>query len=202
MSAASGGKGRELPVKPRAAAGVGQRKLGNPSCPKYPAEPRPPGETCRDRAVRRPGPHRMLHVRFFAHDRPSRAIASALLLALVAAGCKSAESQRASADRQVYSLIEERRAALGSTDRPFTIEPDPDSMRRKLERGEIAGLESLTLVQALELAAENSRDFQDQREAFFLDALDLTLERYRFEFQTTGTLVAFLSGDGDGATTA
>src|SRR5689334_5674312 len=100
--------------------------------------------------------------------RLSGAPVLALLLALAAGACKSADAQRAAADRQVYALIDERRAALGSSDRPFTIESDPDSMRRKLERGEVAGLEGLTLLQSLELAAENSRDFQDQRETFFL----------------------------------
>src|SRR5690349_5557494 len=98
-------------------------------------------------------------------------IAAALLLA--AASCKSASEQRAAADRQVYALIEERRAALGSTDRPFTIDADPNSLRRRLERGEVHELKSLTMVQCLDIAAENSRDFQSQRESFYLSALDL-----------------------------
>jgi len=123
-------------------------------------------------------------------------------LALGAGSCKSAEQQAAAADKEVYALIEERRAALGSEDRPFTIEPNPNSLRRKLERGEVGVLEPLTLAQCLEIAAENSRDFQTQRENFYLSALDLTLERYRFRVQTVGAVGAFLSGDGHEATTA
>ncbi len=133
------------------------------------------------------------------HPRlPRRRTVLALgLLALAAGSCRSAEDQRAAADRDVYALIEERRAAIDSQDRPFTIEPNPNSLRRRLERGEIGVLEPLSLVQCLEIAAENSRDFQNQRERFYLSALDLTLERYRFEFQTTGTVGALLEGDGD-----
>jgi outer membrane protein TolC len=134
--------------------------------------------------------------------RVSSAVLLALGLSLAASSCKSAAEQRASADRQVYALIEQRRAALGSVDRPFTIEPNPNSLRRKLERGEVDKLESLSMVQCLDIAAENSRDFQDEREAFYLSALDLTLERYRFAYQTTGVLGALLEGDGDGATDA
>lgn len=127
---------------------------------------------------------------------------AAAVLAMVSLGggaCRSAAEHRAWADREVYALIEARRGELGSRDKPFTIEPDPASLRRRLERGETAGLQPLTLVQCLEIAAENSRDFQDQRESFFLSALDLTLERYRFRLQTSGSVGALLSGDGDGA---
>jgi len=132
----------------------------------------------------------------------SGAVVLAFALGLALASCKTAAEQRADADREVYALIEQRRAAIGSADRPFTIEPDPNSLRRKLERGEVDLLQPLTLVQCLDIAAENSHDFQDQRESFYLSALDLTLERYRFAFQTQGVLGALLSGDGDGATSA
>lgn len=130
------------------------------------------------------------------------AVLFAIGLCLSTGSCKSPAEQRAAADREVYALIEARRAALGTADRPFTIEPNPDSLRRKLERGEVGNLQPLTLLQCLDIAAENSRDFQSQRESFYLSALDLTLERYHFAFQTTGSLGALLSGDGNGANEA
>ncbi len=123
-------------------------------------------------------------------------------LALYGGSCKSAATQRADADREVYAIVEKRRAELASNERTFTIEPNPDSLRRKLERGEVENLAPLTLAQCLDIAAENSRDFQDQRETFYLSALDLTLERYRFAYQESGLMGALLSGDGDGATDA
>ncbi len=122
--------------------------------------------------------------------------------ALCSGSCKSAATQRADADREIYAIVEKRRAALGSNERTFTIEPNPDSLRRKLERGDVENLAPLSLAQCLDIAAENSRDFQDQRETFYLSALDLTLERYRFAYQESGTMGALLSGDGDGATDA
>ncbi len=123
-------------------------------------------------------------------------------LALYSGSCKSAATQRADADREVYAIVEKRRAELGSNERTFTIEPNPDSLRRRLERGEVESLAPLTLAQCLDIAAENSRDFQDQRETFYLNALDLTLERYRFAYQESGLMGALLSGDGNGATDA
>jgi outer membrane protein TolC len=53
---------------------------------------------------------------------------------------------------------------------PFAV-TDPPLLARKV----------LTLTEALEIAAENSRDFQRQKESVYLSALDVTLQRYLFE---------------------
>jgi outer membrane protein TolC len=146
-------------------------------------------------------PSSRLACRSRAATAPSWGLSAALLLLGAAlCACKTDAEHYAEADRQVYALIEERRAALGTPDRPFTIEPNPDSLRRKLERGEVTELEPLSLAECLEIAAENSRDYQTQRESLYLSALDLTLERYRFSINTNGSIGAFLLGDGDGAT--
>ncbi|MBK8178519.1 MAG: TolC family protein [Planctomycetes bacterium] len=131
-----------------------------------------------------------------------RAVFALGVLLLAAGSCRSPAEQRAAADREVYALIERRRAELGNREKSFTIEPNPESLRRRLERGEVAELAPLSLVQCLDIAAENSRDFQTQRESLYLSALDLTLERYRFRVQETGSLGALLTGDGEGATDA
>ena len=126
------------------------------------------------------------------------------LTTLVVAGalpaCKSASDQRLDADREVYEIVQARRdelAAGGS----FSIDPPTDSLRKRLLSGE-AGLEPLQLVECLSVAAENSRDYQTQREQLYLAALDLTLERWNFSVQQTGTFGAFLAGRGGDAESA
>ena len=52
---------------------------------------------------------------------------------------------------------------------------------------------------ALEVAAENSNEWQEQRERLFRSALDLTLTRWNYTVQEEGTLSAFLDGTGSTA---
>jgi outer membrane protein TolC len=122
----------------------------------------------------------------------------AALAASVLSGCKSAGQQRESADRAVYEILEARRAELGadiaSGDAPFTIEPPPDSLRQRLLRGEEVG--PVDLVDCISIAAENSRDYRTQKEALYLAALDLTLERYAFQVQKEGEFGALIAGTG------
>ncbi len=124
-------------------------------------------------------------------------------LTLVAAiACMSAEDYVREADEEVYALIEARRSQLIAGPDAFRIDPDPDSLRQRLLRGEVQGTQTLSLVEALEIAAENSRDFQDQKESLYLAALDLTLEQWRFQNQYGGGGTANLDGDGNGAENA
>jgi outer membrane protein TolC len=114
-------------------------------------------------------------------------------------GCRTPEAHIEATDREVYSILEERRAELGSSERPFTIDPSPDSLRQRLLRQETQSVGPLDLVDCLAIAAENSRTYQDSRETLYLAALDLTLERYRFSLQKSAGAGALLNGDGDGA---
>jgi len=124
-----------------------------------------------------------------------------LLLAFLTPGCRSADGWQEQADHDVYSLVRSRRAKLGIGDGSFSIEPPPGSLRERLLRGEEADLPPLTLVQCLEIAAENSRDYRTRREVLYLAALDLTLERWNFGVKTTGVLGATLAGTPDDAET-
>lgn len=120
----------------------------------------------------------------------SRRVVALSVAVLVATGCKSSGDHREDADREVYELVESRRAKLSLGDRHFSIEPSPTSLRQRILRGEASGAEAITLVQALEIAAENSREYQDEKERLYLAALDLTLERWNFALQKGGTLSA------------
>ncbi len=56
----------------------------------------------------------------------------------------------------------------------------------------------IDLLEALQLAAGNSREYQNQKESVFLTALNLDLERYAFDTTFTGFLEGLLRHD-DGA---
>jgi outer membrane protein TolC len=117
-----------------------------------------------------------------------------------APACRSAAEHRAAADRQVYEIVRERRAELGASGE-FSVDPPTGTLRERILAGELGvdarDLAPLTLVQCLEIAAESSRDFQDRREALYLTALDLTLERWRFSVQPDGSATGFFDGSGD-----
>lgn len=108
-------------------------------------------------------------------------------------GCMSPAELEAQADDEVYAILEQRRAELGATD-PFRIDPRTDTLRQRLLAGE-AELEPLTLLDCMRIAAENSRTYQERREALYFEALDLTLERWRFDYQPAAGGSAAVTGD-------
>jgi outer membrane protein TolC len=127
--------------------------------------------------------------------RPPSAWSRSLPAALVGlCACRGAEAWERSADEEVYAILQERRAELGARD-AFTIEPPRDTLRERLQESPQGPL-VLDLVGCLRVAAENSRQWQEEREALYRAALDLTLERWNYSVQETGTLGAFLAGTG------
>ena len=127
--------------------------------------------------------------------RPRALLGLPLALAL---GCKSAEQWGDQADREVYGILDRRRAELGVHE-PFTIEPPADSLRDRLLAAAAEGAVEpvqLDLVGCLQVAAENSREWQDERERLYRVALDLTRERYSFAIQEQGTVGATFAGIG------
>ena len=103
-----------------------------------------------------------------------------LLFTLAVLGCSTPAEYKADADREVYALIDARREALFARDAGFNIEPDEDSLRQRVLDGRVDDLEALTLTQCLEIAAENSREFQAAKESLYRSALSLTLAKWQF----------------------
>ena len=69
------------------------------------------------------------------------------------------------ADEEVYALLDQRRAELFDREAGFHVERSPEALRQQLlEEGGNLEVLHLDLLQALTIAAENNRDFQDQRE--------------------------------------
>ena len=138
---------------------------------------------------------------------PGRFNGALLGLAVLLTGCLSPEAAVLEADEQIYALVMERREQILSEPASFSIAPAEDSLRQQLLSGkglDDPSIQELSLDDCLEIAAENSRSYQSQKEQLYLAALDLTLERWRF-----GTLIdlgagASASGDGfdDGSASA
>ena len=124
------------------------------------------------------------------------------LLGATLLGCKSAEEFAAEADEQVYELVEARRASLFAEEGAFTIEPNPDSLRERILRGDVDELVELGLEDCLEIAAENHRDYQSRKESLYLAALDVTLERWRLGWIPDAGADGAIAGLGAEATSA
>ncbi len=115
------------------------------------------------------------------------------------AACHGAAHWSEQADHDVYEILAEKRAEVGAAD-PFTIDPPTDTLRERLLAGppEV----SLDLLEALRVAAENSREWQDRREALYAVALALTLERWNYSVHEKGTIGAFLEKEAPDAKSA
>jgi outer membrane protein TolC len=109
----------------------------------------------------------------------------------------SPEEAVAEADKQVYALVAERRAELLGEASSFSIEPPAHSLRAALIARDSQAqdfVQELDLVGCLQIASENNRQYQNQRESLYLAALDLTLERWRFGWQPAAGAGASVNG--------
>ncbi len=126
-----------------------------------------------------------------------RSTSSLCLLALAA--CWSPSANKESADEQVYSILDEVAQKVSGTttaERPkFAVERPVDTLREKL----VATKQpvNLSLAQALDVAAENSRDFQRQKEQLYLAALSLTRSQHDFAWRFGGGGEGEVSGESD-----
>ncbi|MCY3000335.1 MAG: TolC family protein [Planctomycetota bacterium] len=136
---------------------------------------------------------------FRIRGAPRRTLLTFLLVGGSLGCAATPEEARATADELAYKVLEERREMLALGQASFTIETPEDSLRRRLLRGET--IEPVRIVNVLEIAADNSRDYQRRKEDLYLAALDLTLEQFRFQWQGDGSLSSVLNGDVNGANT-
>ena len=126
-------------------------------------------------------------------NRPVQKLFVALLfsLALVPGGCTT-KYYRGSADKQVYSLIQNRSAPVPDMDRKFTLEqtnqwtlstlPVTDNDVEYLRGSEASekGASIVPLEEALGIAVKFNRAYQTSKEQLYLSALSLTLVQHRF----------------------
>jgi len=97
------------------------------------------------------------------------------------------------ADREVYEIIETKSTEVPGLVEEFTIEPVADAdVLADLPVNDVidpalgetgqdeSGATVISLEDALSLAVTNSRAYQNRKEALYLEALTLTLERHRY----------------------
>jgi len=127
---------------------------------------------------------------------PARPIAPVVLLVpLFAGACWSPAWNRNAADDQVYGILEDAAERVTGEKKRIPVERPVDTLRRRLVEGHLPV--QLSLTEALDVAAENSRDFQRQKEQLYLTALDLTRNRRDFEVIFGGGGAAAISGEAD-----
>ena len=120
----------------------------------------------------------------------------ALFLACSLVGCRSAVEYRIEADEDAYSLVQRRRAELFDEHGEFDIDPPENSLRQQVLDEEVQVLDGLTLVQCLDIAAENNREFLTRKESLYLSALDVALERFQVGWVPAAGADAAVSGTG------
>jgi outer membrane protein TolC len=123
-------------------------------------------------------------------------------LCLGVCACASPAEQVERADGEVYDLLDARRAELFDEAGPFSIEANADGLRARILAGEWTPPAPLTLADCLEIAADNSREYQSMKEQLYLEALDLTLERWRYQRRPFASLGAAASETGENPASA
>ncbi len=116
-------------------------------------------------------------------------------LLLVLFACTAAE-YRDDADRQVYGILEEASLHVTGQSKVFDIIRPEQTLRTKL----VADRElqvTLDLPEALDVAAENSREFQRRREQLYLAGLALTRAQHQFNLVYSFNADPLVIGVGD-----
>ena len=129
-------------------------------------------------------------------------------LLAIAAGCDSSHFRK-SADDEVYRILDDKQKTSLPDKMDLDIDaakPDPMAtlpQRRQPLSGAAgtAGLvdepKVLTVEKALEVALNNSREFQSRKEDVYLAALSLTLERHRWTPTFNGMLSGTMQRSGE-----
>jgi outer membrane protein TolC len=100
-------------------------------------------------------------------------------------GCAQ-HNYKKEADDQVYNIIDQKWDEDFGTKNNYKIsdtEPSPNDIQ--IEK-EVTSFGVLTLPQAVALATAYNREYQTQKEALYIKALDLRLTRHDFEYQFFG----------------
>jgi outer membrane protein TolC len=135
----------------------------------------------------------------------SAAVAVIGLASLLLAGC-TAKQYRRYADKETYGIVQHMEQRVFGHTNDFTINTRfSDRQPKAIPPAEIIGDRSgtncfvVSLDQALDLAVENSREYQTQKEQLYLSALTLTGARYEFSPQFFATSTPEITGSPAGA---
>ncbi len=121
----------------------------------------------------------------------NRAFFTVSALAVALLGCSSTDYKR-SADEETYAAIAEKAPAVPGMTQQVSVDETPDVSLAGLpintdsfefldaEADSEIGATIIGLNQALDLAFQHSREYQNQKERLYLEALSLTFDRYRY----------------------
>ncbi|MEZ5962595.1 MAG: TolC family protein [Planctomycetota bacterium] len=114
-------------------------------------------------------------------------------------GCRVPGREVENADREVYGVLEKATEKVTGMAKTEPVERPADTLRQRLLAGAATAGDSLTLrlTECLDIAAENSRDFQRQRELLYLTALALTRAVNDVSWLFGGGGTATANGVGD-----
>ncbi|HPS55956.1 MAG TPA: TolC family protein, partial [Sedimentisphaerales bacterium] len=126
-----------------------------------------------------------------------QAAMSAVMLLCLLSGCKTPDQHKLDADKEVYDIIDKKWKNDFGEKANYVIKdannPDPG-----IKTYDISNLPNpISLAKAVEIATANNRVYQDQKEALYLKALDLTLERHKFAIQWFGTIDSGYTNNAD-----
>lgn len=125
-----------------------------------------------------------------------------LLLSNALSACQSSTAWSEAADEDAYAILDAERGRLFGSEGSFRLEPEAESLRQRILQGAALSEGSVGLLDLLEIAAENSRNFQSERESLYLAALDLSLERWRLSWLVSSDGGSTLGGTGSGNASA
>jgi len=157
--------------------------------------------------------------RFSARTIATVARSLGLILCVLTIAACSTTQYRERADRETYGIVEEKSPAVPGMPTTFTIddvETDPlGELAKSTDTDEFLGeggafeigAHVITLEDALRIAVQHSRTYQNQKELLYLQALSLTLDRHRYapiffargsaDYNRTTADVAKLSGSAE-----
>jgi outer membrane protein TolC len=118
-------------------------------------------------------------------------------LMAVFAGCKTPQDYKEEADKDVYSILDQKWQEKFGYKANYKITDEPNSLEamRMIPPSKI-----ISLKRAVEMAIRFSRDYQTQKESLYLSALTLTGVRHEYAAQWFGTVDAayeFNAGNED-----
>lgn len=118
------------------------------------------------------------------------------LLCALTAGCLSPKQYAQQADDETYGIIEDKWGPAHGPKAPYGLDAAADA-----NHPPITG--PLSLSDAVAIATRRNREYRRQKEALYLAALDLTLERHQFAAQWSAPLTGrWSSNDTDESVSA
>lgn len=136
---------------------------------------------------------------FSAHLRhttsPRRAVAIAAALALGLSGC-STPDRLEKMEKKVDALLDDTQRSLFPASEPEDFSPRPYSPYRQ-ERGEATAAQKLNLRDALQLAANHSREYQTARETLYTSALTLKSVSHDWDWNPVNSFTGMFTSEQD-----